>query len=261
MTFYRVVVPPEGHPSRLWAENQANPSVAYPAVVPHTASPFSGDNNMRVPRWAWDATRNRNSARGWKALRRNNAGWINWAANKQWSQGEVVADFLSTLPVVEGVVTVGNLVNVVEIFKGRARITTSTPDDIIWIKFNSINAKEELGNAPDGVESYIPLIAKDEAWLDMDVLEKVEEEPMEDNFAKGIDISKWDVKYDAFKKPMDFVFIKASEGSSGVDKRFEQHVEECASVPVVGAYHYYRSGIPWRDQMDNFLKVTEKHDI
>ncbi len=78
------------------------------------------------------------------------------------------------------------------------------------------------------------------------------------SFAQGIDLSRWQPGYDPMVRPVDFVILKASEGSTWLDPKFDEHLAVCdAAGLLVGAYHYYRSGIPWRAQLDNFLRATQ----
>lgn len=81
--------------------------------------------------------------------------------------------------------------------------------------------------------------------------------PVNPTFAQGVDLSKWNVSYDPYKKPMDFAIIKASEGTTR-DPKFVQLLGQCAPVPVRGAYHYYRSQVPWEVQAVNFLRAVEE---
>lgn len=78
------------------------------------------------------------------------------------------------------------------------------------------------------------------------------------HFAHGIDMSRWDPSYNPYVKPVDFAILKASEGSTWLDPKFDDHLAACrAAGMLAGAYHYYRSGIPWRAQLDNFLRATK----
>lgn len=82
------------------------------------------------------------------------------------------------------------------------------------------------------------------------------------HLAHGIDLSRWDPQYNPRVRPVDFAIIKASEGSTWHDPKFAQHVDACNSAGMlVGAYHYYRSGIPWRAQLDNFLGATQGKEL
>jgi GH25 family lysozyme M1 (1,4-beta-N-acetylmuramidase) len=75
-------------------------------------------------------------------------------------------------------------------------------------------------------------------------------------FAQGIDISKWNISYDPTKKRVDFCLIKASDGIAR-DPAFNKLLNEASTVPIRGAYHYYRSGVAWQVQADNFLAAVK----
>ncbi len=79
--------------------------------------------------------------------------------------------------------------------------------------------------------------------------------PVDSSFAQGIDISKWNGVYKPYVKPVDFVIIKATDGLAQ-DPRFFANMEICKNIPVVGAYHYYRSQVGWREQARNFLATA-----
>ena len=74
-------------------------------------------------------------------------------------------------------------------------------------------------------------------------------------FAQGVDLSKWNVSYDPSKKRVDFCIIKASDGTAR-DPAFNKLLSEASPVSVKGAYHYYRSGVAWQTQADNFLAAV-----
>ena len=84
--------------------------------------------------------------------------------------------------------------------------------------------------------------------------------------AQGIDISKHQAGYDASIKKHDFVFIRATNGIF-VDKKFAQHAESIAGIPVRGAYHYFSSykaksdKMFWQRQADHYLNVMNNYDF
>ena len=80
------------------------------------------------------------------------------------------------------------------------------------------------------------------------------------NYQKGVDVSSYqeNVDFDKLKEQhIDFVYIKATEGSTHVDKSFIQKWKDAekANLPS-GAYHYfsyYQSGVA---QAENFIKTV-----
>ena len=69
--------------------------------------------------------------------------------------------------------------------------------------------------------------------------------------AKGIDISKWQVYFN-YKGNIDFVIVKASEGLHW-DPKHEHYQSHIASVPIRGAYHYFRTTVDPIMQAETFL--------
>lgn len=79
--------------------------------------------------------------------------------------------------------------------------------------------------------------------------------------AEGIDLSHhngrvaWDVLDQA---PLDFVYLKATEGSDWKDPRFQKHwLEATRRGWHVGAYHFYRLCRPGGEQAANFIQSVE----
>jgi len=75
-----------------------------------------------------------------------------------------------------------------------------------------------------------------------------------EHFAQGLDISKYDIRYRAAKRPVDFVIQRASYGLKE-DERFEQLHADIQSVPIRAAYHYFNTGVHWQAQAEHFLKI------
>lgn len=77
----------------------------------------------------------------------------------------------------------------------------------------------------------------------------------------GIDVSKFTGKIN-FKKlkneypgTIDFLYIKATEGATLVDRNFEVNYRNARKNGLkVGAYHFFRFNRPGKDQAANFLK-------
>ncbi len=76
--------------------------------------------------------------------------------------------------------------------------------------------------------------------------------------AHGIDVSKWQVSFDASKKPDDiqFVIMRASVGIIK-DSIFEEMYQSIQPIPVRGAYHYFRSEWGWQEQASHFLSLVK----
>ncbi len=77
----------------------------------------------------------------------------------------------------------------------------------------------------------------------------------------GIDVSHYQGTIDWSKVApnVNFAFIKATEGSSLVDKNFKQNRTNAKLYGVpAGGYHFMRANAPLQAQIDNFLKAVGK---
>lgn len=77
---------------------------------------------------------------------------------------------------------------------------------------------------------------------------------------RGVDISSFqgDVDMEKLKNGgIKFVYIKATEGSSHVDEKFEQNWEKAnASGLLSGAYHFFSFDSSGKTQADNFINTV-----
>lgn len=73
----------------------------------------------------------------------------------------------------------------------------------------------------------------------------------------GVDVSSYQGEVDwtaLARQGVDFAFIKATEGSSLVDRRFAQNWANARAAGVtVGAYHFFSYDSPGETQADNFI--------
>jgi GH25 family lysozyme M1 (1,4-beta-N-acetylmuramidase) len=58
--------------------------------------------------------------------------------------------------------------------------------------------------------------------------------------AQGIDISHWNGTFKN-KGNIDFVIVKCTEGTGYLDPAFDEFLPEVKTVPIRGAYHYFRT--------------------
>ncbi len=74
----------------------------------------------------------------------------------------------------------------------------------------------------------------------------------------GVDVSKYNLGWSPDKavKPISFVIQRAS-WSLYKDTGFDALLPEVLKIPIRGAYHYYSSGVPWKDQANLFLSITK----
>ena len=77
--------------------------------------------------------------------------------------------------------------------------------------------------------------------------------------AYGLDMARWRL-YNNHKQKHDFVIFQATIGllKSGL---FERQYADSVSKLVIGAYHFFKSIIPWRAQADVFLKAIKGKNI
>ncbi len=79
--------------------------------------------------------------------------------------------------------------------------------------------------------------------------------------AEGLDLSHHNgpVNWGALAtEPIDFIYLKATEGRDHKDKRFQAHWREAKAAGfAVGAYHFYRLCVPGDLQAANFIQSVE----
>lgn len=79
---------------------------------------------------------------------------------------------------------------------------------------------------------------------------------------KGVDVSSYqlDIDWEGLEEEgFKFAFIKATEGSSHVDERFEYNWEEVNKTDIrAGAYHFLSYDTGGRKQAENFINTVDK---
>jgi lysozyme len=83
----------------------------------------------------------------------------------------------------------------------------------------------------------------------------------------GIDVShhQGDINWNKVKKWKDksiqFVYIKATEGATYVDKTYEKNFKGAKEQKILtGSYHYFRTTSSVKDQFKNFIQTISKED-
>lgn len=98
------------------------------------------------------------------------------------------------------------------------------------------------------------------------VVNLINEEQMEVSsfFAKydGIDVSRYQGDIDwhqvSLSPHVKFVYIKATEGASHVDKCYEKNIREARAAGLrVGSYHFFTSQKTPREQFENFQRYVK----
>ncbi len=81
---------------------------------------------------------------------------------------------------------------------------------------------------------------------------------------RGVDVSSYqgEIDWDVLSSHnISFAFIKATEGSSFVDKYFEYNYKQAINSNLrVGAYHFFSYDSPGKTQAENFIANVEKYD-
>ncbi|MBR5647720.1 hypothetical protein IKW73_02150 [Candidatus Saccharibacteria bacterium] len=84
------------------------------------------------------------------------------------------------------------------------------------------------------------------------------------NYQKGVDVSSYqeDVDFDKLKEQhIDFVYVKATEGSTHVDSSFSKKWADTAVARMpAGAYHYFSYESSGAKQAENFIKTVGSLD-
>ena len=82
----------------------------------------------------------------------------------------------------------------------------------------------------------------------------------DENVVHGIDVSRYQGRINWAEVPaFQFVYIKATEGTTYQDPYYKRNVEGAkkAGIPV-GSYHFFRTTSPAHDQFANFKNHVEK---
>ena len=81
----------------------------------------------------------------------------------------------------------------------------------------------------------------------------------------GIDVShhqgkiEWEKVKKWKNKKLDFVYIKATEGATYIDRTYKTNIKEAKENDfLVGSYHYFRTTSSIENQFQNFIKTIDK---
>ncbi len=81
---------------------------------------------------------------------------------------------------------------------------------------------------------------------------------------RGVDVSHYqgDIDWDVLSgEDIDFAFIKATEGSSFIDDRFDYNFSKAQKCDIaVGAYHFFSFSSPGVTQAENFINTVTPFD-
>lgn len=80
---------------------------------------------------------------------------------------------------------------------------------------------------------------------------------------RGVDVSAYqgEIDWTVLGKGLDFAFLKATEGSTHVDRYFKTSYEGAQACGLrVGAYHFFSFDSPGINQAENFIGVVEPYD-
>lgn len=81
---------------------------------------------------------------------------------------------------------------------------------------------------------------------------------------KGIDISEFngDIDFKKVKKQVDFVYIRATYGRFGIDKRFKEYVKGCIDNNIPFSFYYYSYAVSKElaeDEVKFFLQIINPY--
>lgn len=81
---------------------------------------------------------------------------------------------------------------------------------------------------------------------------------------KGVDVSAYqgDIDWNTLSKQgIEFAFIKATEGSSFIDEKFNINYQNASKTNLkIGAYHFFSYDSEGSTQADNFIRTVPKED-
>ena len=84
----------------------------------------------------------------------------------------------------------------------------------------------------------------------------------------GIDMSHyqgsvwWETISQNSNHKLNYVYLKASEGASHIDKTYLENIESAQRYGMnVGSYHFYRPKVPQEVQLQNFLTQCRPQDL
>ena len=80
---------------------------------------------------------------------------------------------------------------------------------------------------------------------------------------RGADVSVWqgEIDWQTFGEGMDFVFIKATEGSGHIDARFRYNLEQARKQGIpCGAYHFFSYDSAGASQAENFISAVPVYE-
>lgn len=83
-------------------------------------------------------------------------------------------------------------------------------------------------------------------------------------YREGIDVSHYQGNIDwhqvAGSSQISYVYLKATEGESFLDKTYQRNLKEARKAGLsVGSYHFYRPNVNWELQFNNLTKNVKKN--
>ncbi len=94
-----------------------------------------------------------------------------------------------------------------------------------------------------------------------DAEERVEKKVKKEFTVKGVDVSSYqgNIEWEELaENDISFAFIKATEGSSYIDKRFDKNIKGIQKTDLaVGAYHFMSFDSDGKSQAENFISKVD----
>ncbi len=257
-----------------------DPSMRYPAPCSLSSTPSPGAGaSKRIPQRWWVKVKEINTSVAWngddsnKGMRRNDGGWINRAANGEWSANQIIPEDADPLPRPESITSIGNIHEIIERKNGATRIKAyrysdpvpSTLNPRMLCYFSSIDDK---GIVKD-MGWIFPLLVDNEAWipdkrLEFGVMPPTVTSPPENITMSAkldfVDVSwhrgiiPWNDLRDGgvrggIAKVSDGWFMPPNYSADGnhFDPQFKSNWAGLEEFDLRGAYHYARLDTPsWR---------------
>lgn len=279
------LVPFSRYQDDCWKFGKAS---TYPAPTKYFRTPLGGDNAAYLsPEWL-KFIKDINPPKSFEVLMVIDAVLFNRPSNPQYITGDKIPYPPPEPLKAEGITSITNYHKAVEWKNGSTRIEAFDykdlpPDPNIinqytqpWMfhRVSSINREGDIGYAPKGEETWLPILAiGGQAWLFDEKLEQGVELPKDRQMpnivrAWGADISKWNDIFiedniDEGLPPLSFVIQKAYDGTydytiEGNLASWKPQYDSIKHFEVKGGYGWYQTELDAIKQAETALRIAEK---
>jgi hypothetical protein len=195
----------------------------YPAVHKLMPAPRGGTGAYRMTPYIWTMICQRNTEEALRVLCDIGSGFFNVAGNRafveKWGHGKFPINMAEwpRMPTAQSIISIGAEVEITDRVGPSCRIKAASKfsrEPFDWFRFTSIAPNGAIGNAPEGVECWLPIITETGgAWLPSLVIADKKEKEKDMTRAHGIDISKWNTSFEppyTLELPIQFVIQRLS---------------------------------------------------